>query len=40
MEFNEKLKDGNEIVKNIKYSCKPKSKYVKSKTKVHKNVEL
>ena len=36
LEVNEKLKYENKIVKNIKYHCK--FKYVKSKTKLNKNV--
>ena len=34
----EKLKHKNEISKNIKCNYKPLFKYVKSKTKIHKNI--
>ncbi len=34
---NEKLKHENKITKDVRYNCEPLYKYVKPKTKNHKN---
>ena len=38
VEYEEKLKHEQKIVKNLKYNCKPLFRYMKSKSKARKNV--
>ena len=38
LDINEKVKHENKIVRNIKYNSELLFKYVKLKTKIHKNV--